>query len=617
MFEIRRKFCGALIMFATVILTGCAENVSVEDIKIITEKPTEPIESVEPTKIVEPTLQEVQESGIEPTDNQAKYFEVGDIVNFGTYGGESIEWVVLACDEEKALLWSKYCIDAQKYNNALLEEVTWEICSLRKWLNTDFMMGAFNSSEQAHIIKQNLENVDCEETTDKVFVLSAKELVQYIPYEEERIAFPTEYAVAQGIFVNSGSFEENLAGRCDYWIRGNHEKKASSDADYVSGKGEIRYNEDTNDDMMGVRPAIWYSYSEIPNLSGTDETSVGKADYILSESAERYLKQDDLNGLTGEQLRLARNEIYARHGYQFESEDLKSYFESKDWYYAKFPREKFLECFLNIYEKYNVQVILAAENGEEYTGDLTLGYGYEEISNDVAERFSGDLDITFFNELCGQWDNAERTITITPETFDGFPYKLLKFEYSNMNMRYEIAFEVYYNHAIEIMNLVTDGQYIADGFQISYYDKNGMELTEDGYKVESKHFWQHYEEETDAGLAEEYVYQQDSSQGEVKNTIPNYDESSMYAVASTAVESYLRDIYNVSCVGHLGTCTGKSISYCGQGVDGGFPCEIFCVTMSYEDTCISGEWIDGSYMVMINYTGPHLFYADSVNGLEL
>ena len=616
----RKKISKTLIMCMIVMLTGCAQNeekVFSEDLKVITEKPTETTITTEPIITGEPTEVIASEDDIEVNDNQTKYYKAGDTVKLGTYGGESIEWVVLACDEEKALLWSEYCIDAQKYNNALLEEVTWETCSFRKWLNTDFFNETFNSAEQMHIIKQKLENVDCGDTEDKVFVLSAKELVQYFPNEEERIAFPTEYAVLQGIFVNSGSFEEKLSGITNYWIRGNHSKHASSDAEYISSKGEIKYNQDTNNATMGVRPAIWYSYEEIASASGTDETSVGKADYILSESAARYLTQDDLKGLTEEQLRLARNEIYARHGYQFENEDLKSYFESKDWYYAKFPREKFLECFLNIYEKYNIQMILAAENGEEYTGDLTLGYGYEEISDDVAESFSGDLDLTFFNDLCGQWDNAERTITITTETFDGFPYKLLKFEYSNMNMQYQIALEVYYNHAIEIMNLVTDGQNIADGFNISYYDKNGMELTEDGYKVESEYFWQHYEEETDAGLTEEYVYQQESSQKEVKNTIPNYDEASMYAVASTAIESYLRDIYNVSYVSNLGTCTGKSISYCGQGLDGGFPCEIFCVTMSYEDTCINGEWIDGSYTIMINYTGPLLFYADSVNGEKL
>lgn len=618
---LREKIGKALILCTVVMLTGCGQNeerASSEDLKVITQKPTEIIITTEPTITEEPTEVTVsEEDDTEVNDKQTKYYEVGDTVKLGIYGGESIEWVVLACDEEKALLWSEYCIDAQKYNNALLEEVTWETCSLRKWLNTDFLSEAFNSAEQRHIIKQKLENVDCGDTEDRVFVLSAKELVQYFPNDIERVALPTEYAVTQGIFVNSGSFEGALSGKTYYWIRGNHSKRESSDADFISSRGEIKYNQDTNDATMGVRPAVWYCYQEKASEPESDETSVGKSDDILCESAERYLTQEDLKGLTGEQLRLARNEIYARHGYQFESEDLKSYFESKDWYYAKYPREKFLECFLNIYEKYNVQMILAAERGEEYTGDFTLGYGYEEISDDVKESFSGDLELSFFNDLCGQWDNAKRIITITPEKFDGFPYRLLKFQYSKMNMRYQIALEVYYNHAIEIVNLVTDGQYIADGFNISYYDKDGMELTEDGYKVESERFWKHYEEETDAGLTEEYVYQQDSSQKEADNSIPDYDESSLYDVASTAVESYLKDIYNVPTVGQLGACTEKNISYCGQGLEGGFNCEIFCITMSYEGTYVDGKWFDGSYTIIIHYTGPLLFHADSVNGMKL
>ena len=39
-----------------------------------------------------------------------------------------------------------------------------------------------------------------------------------------------------------------------------------------------------------------------------------------------------LEGLTKEQLRLARNEIYARHGMIFGAQDLATYFATKTWY---------------------------------------------------------------------------------------------------------------------------------------------------------------------------------------------------------------------------------------------------------------------------------------------
>ncbi|WP_304406491.1 YARHG domain-containing protein, partial [uncultured Clostridium sp.] len=39
--------------------------------------------------------------------------------------------------------------------------------------------------------------------------------------------------------------------------------------------------------------------------------------FIIPDSSIRYLSEDDLRGLNKDQLEIARNEIYARHGYQF------------------------------------------------------------------------------------------------------------------------------------------------------------------------------------------------------------------------------------------------------------------------------------------------------------
>lgn len=60
---------------------------------------------------------------------------------------------------------------------------------------------------------------------------------------------------------------------------------------------------------------------------GTDG-AVGEeeAEYILPESASRLLTEADLENLTQEDLRIARNEIYARHGRKFLDEGLQEYF---------------------------------------------------------------------------------------------------------------------------------------------------------------------------------------------------------------------------------------------------------------------------------------------------
>lgn len=56
------------------------------------------------------------------------------------------------------------------------------------------------------------------------------------------------------------------------------------------------------------------------------------AGLVLPESSTRRLTRVDLAGLTREQLTLARNEIFARHGRRFARADLRAHFEQFDWY---------------------------------------------------------------------------------------------------------------------------------------------------------------------------------------------------------------------------------------------------------------------------------------------
>ncbi len=55
-------------------------------------------------------------------------------------------------------------------------------------------------------------------------------------------------------------------------------------------------------------------------------------DFVLPQSASEYVTEEELKGLDAKELRLARNEIYARYGWHFEDEELQAYFESKSWY---------------------------------------------------------------------------------------------------------------------------------------------------------------------------------------------------------------------------------------------------------------------------------------------
>jgi hypothetical protein len=76
------------------------------------------------------------------------------------------------------------------------------------------------------------------------------------------------------------------------------------------------------------------------------------------ETSERILTRSELEGYTGWELRIMRNEIYAKYGYIFKSEDLSKYFNKKSWYE---PRFNDVSDQLTPIEKENVTIIKSME----------------------------------------------------------------------------------------------------------------------------------------------------------------------------------------------------------------------------------------------------------------
>ena len=91
----------------------------------------------------------------------APFRTVGSYVTFGSYeqdnntgnGQEPIEGLVLDYDaaNHRVLLLSRYGLDAKPYNTAYVD-ITWEKCTLRTWLNGEFMDQAFSKTEQGAIL---------------------------------------------------------------------------------------------------------------------------------------------------------------------------------------------------------------------------------------------------------------------------------------------------------------------------------------------------------------------------------------------------------------------------------------------------------------------------------
>lgn len=87
--------------------------------------------------------------------------------------------------------------------------------------------------------------------------------------------------------------------------------------------------------------------------NGSAETATASAP-VSQLLSTRKLTYSDISSLSKSQLRILRNEIYARHGYIFKSADLKAYFGRYEWYK---PRYSDVTSMMSAIEKYNAQFI--------------------------------------------------------------------------------------------------------------------------------------------------------------------------------------------------------------------------------------------------------------------
>ena len=90
------------------------------------------------------------------------------------------------------------------------------------------------------------------------------------------------------------------------------------------------------------------------------------SEYILPDSDSVYIQTSTLEDLTAEQCKLARNEIYARHGRRFNDESIQEYFDQCSWYEGTIAPEDFSDDVLNDYEITNLQTISTYEENKGY-----------------------------------------------------------------------------------------------------------------------------------------------------------------------------------------------------------------------------------------------------------
>ena len=152
-----------------------------------------------------------------------------EYITFGNYAGNPVEWLVLERTPQKALLLSRYILDAKRIAPDCIY-TSWRTCPLRQWLNQGFLQSAFSAEEQKQILTAELFTPDCRgfagngdnHTQDKIFLLSEEELCRYLPDRGERTA-PAE--------VHAMTFSQDLKDfmtllpfyherqNCWWWLR--------------------------------------------------------------------------------------------------------------------------------------------------------------------------------------------------------------------------------------------------------------------------------------------------------------------------------------------------------------------------------------------------------------
>jgi len=115
-------------------------------------------------------------------------------------------------------------------------------------------------------------------------------------------------------------------------------------------------------------PATTPTTTETTTMSATEATTdaaSNKEEYFFYDSDTRLLTESDLEGMSVDEMRLARNEIFARRGRKFKEQELQDYYYSKSWYKPTIDSDDFnanVNKYLNETEIKNAEFIKSVED---------------------------------------------------------------------------------------------------------------------------------------------------------------------------------------------------------------------------------------------------------------
>lgn len=121
------------------------------------------------------------------------------------------------------------------------------------------------------------------------------------------------------------------------------------------------YDSDGNDMVAAFLDAKAKAAAKSNAAANSDSDKSSASDYILPQSSSRLLNKSDVSGLSLREINYAKNEIYARHGRLFKSDELQNYFNSKSWYNGTINPDSFSASLLSDVEKKNAEYLREIE----------------------------------------------------------------------------------------------------------------------------------------------------------------------------------------------------------------------------------------------------------------
>ncbi|MDE5780018.1 MAG: hypothetical protein K2I03_00850 [Lachnospiraceae bacterium] len=206
------------------------------------------------------------------TSGEKGYYDWEDYTTYRYFKYEPVKWRVLKTDGDSAMLLSDIVLDDRNYNKEWKNPTTWEVCTMRSWLNgynadmnregidysnSNFIDSAFTIEEQSAIVDTN----GIKNTMDKLFLLSMSEVYADTAsvygfaqdtgtYDEARRCKSSDYAKAMGVYSDIA-----IEGNCRWWLcsPGSY----SFTAAFVGIYGDINYyGHSVDSNYNGVRVAL-------------------------------------------------------------------------------------------------------------------------------------------------------------------------------------------------------------------------------------------------------------------------------------------------------------------------------------------------------------------------